>query len=148
MNEFIVNYDNKSTKLFTLISAGYFIVLGIYTCVKLVMVNTLNFNFYTSLVAIVLAVTWILKATLWAPNPLFKLNTESLYVNMPGEKTFFAEWVSIREVAIGVSYLKILETDGKNYTVGLSGLKYADLKASKAQIIEACESKKIAYRND
>ena len=40
------------------------------------------------------------------------------------------------------------ETDGKQYTVDISGLKYDDLKKVKSQIIEICESKSIPYKND
>lgn len=148
MNEFVVDYKSRNEKMLMLTLGGYFLLYGIYHFVKLVLANTFNLDFYLALIVIVAASVCVLRATLWAPKPLLRINQESLYVNMQGSKVYLAQWIDVREIAIGVSYLNIFETDGKKYFVDMSGLKYSDLKEAKAQIIEICESKKIAYRND
>jgi len=106
-------------------------------------------DFYLALAGAVLGMVLVLNATLWESKPIFKMNQESIYVNMPGQKNaYMVDWLSVKEVGIGLSYIKFSETDGKNYTVDISGLKYSDLKDVKSGVVEICESKNIPYRND
>lgn len=150
MNEYVINYnDSKSQKTLFFIVGGYAILLGLYQSVMQALANTLTFDFFAALVLVVLGAILILNATVWAARPIFIMNSDSIYVKMPNQKSVYkAEWISIREIALGISYLKMLETDGKQYTVDISGLKYDDLKKVKSQIIEICESKSIPYKND
>ncbi|MBD8347957.1 MULTISPECIES: hypothetical protein [unclassified Dysgonomonas] len=150
MNEYVINYnDSKSQKTLFFIVGGYAILLGLYQSVMQALANTFTFDFFASLVLIVLGAILILNATVWAARPIFIMNSDSIYVKMPNQKSVYkAEWISIREIALGISYLKMLETDGKQYTVDISGLKYDDLKKVKSQVIEICESKSIPYKND
>lgn len=150
MNEYVINYnDSKSQKTLFFIVGGYAILLGLYQSVMQALANTFTFDFFAALVLVVLGAILILNATIWAARPIFIMNSDSIYVKMPNQKSVYkAEWISIREIALGISYLKMLETDGKQYTVDISGLKYDDLKKVKSQIIEICESKSIPYKND
>lgn len=150
MNEYVINYnDSKSQKTLFFIVGGYAILLGLYQSVMQALANTFTFDFFAALVLVVLGAILILNATVWAARPIFIMNSDSIYVKMPNQKSVYkAEWISIREIALGISYLKMLETDGKQYTVDISGLKYDDLKKVKSQIIEICESKSIPYKND
>lgn len=150
MNDYVINYnDSKGQKILSLVVGGYAFLLGFYQAVLQAVNNTFAFEFFAALVLIILATILILNVTIWAARPIFRMNLESIYVKMPNQKSVYkAEWISIREISLGVSYLKMLETDGKQYTVDISGLKYDDLKKVKSQILEICESKGIPYKND
>lgn len=150
MNEYVINYnDSKSQKTLSFVVGGYAVLFGLYEAVLQALNNTFTFDFFASLVLIVLGAILILNVTVWATRPIFVMNSDRIYVKMPNQKSVYkAEWISVREIALGVSYLKMLETDGKQYTVDISGLKYDDLKKVKSQIIEICESKSIPYKND
>lgn len=150
MNEYVINYnDSKSQKTLSFVVGGYAVLFGLYEAVLQALNNTFTFDFFASLVLIVLGAILILNVTVWATRPIFVMNSDHIYVKMPNQKSVYkAEWISVREIALGVSYLKMLETDGKQYTVDISGLKYDDLKKVKSQIIEICESKSIPYKND
>lgn len=150
MNEYVINYnDSKSQKTLSFIIGGYAVLYGLYQSVMQALNNTFTFDFFAALALIVFGVILILNVTVWAVRPIFIMNSDRIYVKMPDQKSVYrAEWISIREIALGVSYLKMLETDGKQYTVDISGLKYNDLKNVKSQIIEICESKNIPYKND
>lgn len=150
MNELIINYNySKSQKILSLIIGGYVALYGLYQCVMLALANAFTVDFYLALAAVVLGAILILNVTLWAAKPIFRMNSDMLYAHVPQQKTTYqSEWINIREVGIGVSYLKMLETDGKEYSVDLNGLKYSDLKDVKSRVIELCESKNIPYRND
>ncbi|SHF19314.1 hypothetical protein [Dysgonomonas macrotermitis] len=150
MNEIIINYnDSKAQKTLLLIVGGYIALFGLYICVKQAISNVFLFDFYAGLLAIVLGIVLVLNVTIWASKPVLKLNSESIYVKMPEQKAaYLSEWINIKEVAFGISYLKMSETDGKIYTVDISGLKYNDLKSIKSKVVELCESKNIPYKND
>ena len=150
MKELSINYNYSKTKnILFLILGGYISLYGVYQCIALALADSINVNFYFALILIVLGVILLLSITLWAPKPIFILNSISLYVYMIDKKTTYqSDWTNVREVGIGISYLKMLETDGKGYTIDLSALKYSDLKEAKAQVIEICESKNIPYKND
>ncbi len=150
MGELVINYNNsKSQKFLCLIAGGYIALFGLYRCVDLAISNLLTFDFYLALIAIILGAILILNVTIWAAKPILKLNTDSIYIKMPDQKTtYLSEWINIKDIAFGISYLKIAETDGKTYTVDISALKYNDLKTVKGRIVELCESKNISYKND
>ena len=150
MNEYVINYnDSKSQKTLSFIIGGYAVLYGLYQSVMQALNNTFTFDFFAALALIVFGVILILNVTVWAARPIFIMNSDRIYVKMPDQKSVSrAEWISMRAIALGVSYLKMLETDGKQYTVDISGLKYNDLKNVKSQIIEICESKNIPYKND
>lgn len=150
MNEYVINYsDSKSQRTLFFVIGGYAILLGLYQSVMQALANTFTFDFFVSLVLVVLGAVLILNATVWAARPIFVMNSDNIYVKMPNQKSVYkSEWISVREIALGISYLKMLETDGKQYTVDISGLKYDDLRKVKSQIIEICESKNIPYKND
>lgn len=150
MNEYVINYnDSKSQKFLSLAAGGYAVLYGLYQAVMLALSSSYTFYFFAAVALIVLGAILILNVTMWAARPIFTMNSENIYVKMPNQKSVYkAEWISIREIAFGVSYLKMSETDGKQYTVDISGLKYDDLKKVKSQIIEICESKSIPYKND
>ncbi len=150
MNEYVINYnDSKSQKVLCLAIGGYAVLYGLYQSVMQALNNTFTFDFFVALVLIVLGAILILNVTVWAARPIFVMDSNRIYVKMPNQKSVYkAEWISVREIALGVSYLKMSETDGKQYTVDISGLKYDDLKNVKSQIIEICESKSIPYKND
>lgn len=150
MNEYIINYnDSKSQRILSFVVGGYAVLYGLYQSVMQALNNTFTFDFFAAVILIVLGVILILNVTVWAARPIFIMNLDRIYVKMPDQKAVYkAEWISIREIALGVSYLKMSETDGKQYTVDISGLKYDDLKKVKSQIIEICESKSIPYKND
>lgn len=150
MNDLIINYgDSKSSKILSLIIGGYSVLYGLYNGVQRALVDSFGFDFYLSIIAIVLGLILILKVTQWAPKPIVIINAESLYINMSSQKSVYtSEWINVKEIFFGISYIKIQETDGKTYSVDLSGLKYNDLKDVKARLVEYCEYKNIPYKND
>lgn len=150
MNELVINYNSsKGKKLLSIIAGGYFVLYGIYVCVMQALAKIFALDFYLGLIGVVLGTILVLSVTLWASKPLFRMDSESIYVNMPGINTVYqVNWIDVKEVAIGLNYLKFAETDGKDYTVQIGGLKYDDLKEVKSRIIELCEAKNIPYRND
>lgn len=150
MNEYVINYNgSKEAKVLSLVAGGYAVLFGLYLAISQALNNTFTFDFFAALILVVLGAILILNVTVWASRPIFVMNLERIYVKMPDQKSVYqAQWINIREIALGVSYLKMLETDGKQYTVDISGLKYSDLKKVKSQIIEICESKSIRYKND
>ncbi|MEN9918534.1 MAG: hypothetical protein RL662_970 [Bacteroidota bacterium] len=150
MNELEINYSyTKTQKLFYLVVGAYISLYGMYKCVLLALANTLSIEFYLALTALILGVIQILAVTLWVSKPIFRVDSESIYVNMVNLKSVYtAHWIDIKEVGLGISYLKFTETNGKAYQVDISELKYNDLKSVKSKIIEFCESKRIPYRND
>lgn len=150
MDELVINYSGSKGKKFLLIIAGgYFVLYGIYVCVLHALAKNFGVDFYLPLVGVVLGTILVLSVTLWASKPIFRMDTESIYVNMPGVNTVYqVDWLDVKEVAIGLSYLKFSETDGKTYTLEIGGLKYDDLKKVKSRVIELCESKNVPYRND
>ncbi len=150
MNEYVINYsESKSQKVLSLAVGGYTVLYGLYLSVMLALKNDFTYNFFAALLLIILGAILIMNVTVWAARPILTINSDNIYVKMPNQKAVYrAEWISIREVALGISYLKMSETDGKQYTVDISGLKYDDLKKVKSQIIEICEFKGIPYRNN
>lgn len=150
MNELVIDYNNpKGKKILLIIAGGYFILYGIYICVMQALVKNFAVDFYLALVGVILGTILVLSVTLWAPKPLFRMDSDTIYANMPNKKTVYqVSWVDVKEIGIGLSYLKFSETDGKDYTVEIGGLKYDDLKNVKSRIIELCEAKNIPYRND
>lgn len=150
MNELEIDYNkSKGKNVFLVVVGGYFTLYGIYSCVMQVLANTFGLNFYLALAGAILGAILVLSTTVWTPKPIFRMNAESVYVNMPGINSIYqVDWINVKEVGIGLNYLKFAETDGKNYTVQIGGLKYDDLKEVKSRIIELCESKNIPYHND
>lgn len=150
MGELIINYNkSKSQKFLSLIAGGYMVLFGLYRSLDLAINNEFTFDFYIGLAAIVLGAILVLNVTVWAAKPILELNSDFIYVKMPDQKSIYrSEWIAIKEVSFGVSYLKMDETDGKSYNVDISGLKYSDLKIVKSRIVEICESKNIPYKND
>ncbi len=150
MNELEINYGlSKNQKIFSVIAGGYFTLYGFYQSLVLALGSAFSLDFYLALAALVLGVIMILNATAWKSKPMFRMDSESIYVSMPELKSVYsAQWIAVKEIGIGISYLKFSETDGKSYNVDISGLKYEDLKTVKSKIIEMCESKNIPYKND
>lgn len=150
MTESVINYNNsKGQKNLCFLVGGYAALFGLYLAVNQALSNTFSFDFFASLILIVLGAILILNASVWAARPILIMNWNSIYVKMPNQKSIYrAEWVNITGIALGIYYLKMSETDGKQYLVDISGLKYDDLKNVKSQIIEICESKSIPYKND
>lgn len=150
MNQIVINYNNsKSQKTLGLLVGGYATFFGLYQAILQALSGTYTFNFFAAVILIILGTILILNATVWTAQPILSINSDSVYVKMPNQKIVYkSDWVNIREVALGISYLKMSETDGKQYTVDISGLKYEDLKNVKSLIIEFCESKSIPYKND
>ena len=150
MNELIINYNSSKTqKILLLVIGGYITLFGMYQCVMYALANAFAGDFYMTLAAVVLGIILILNVTLWASKPIFRMNSEQIYVHMLNQKTTYqSDWINVKEVSIGISYLKMSETDGKEYNVDLSELRYADLKEVKSRVIELCESKSIPYKND
>lgn len=149
MNDLEISYGvSFQRNLFALITGGYISLYGFYQCVLQALINTFTLNFYLALTAIVLGVILILGATLWKSKPLFRVNSESIYANLPEQKSIYvSEWISIKGVGVGIDFFKFSETDGKDYQVDLGYLKYNDIKKIKSRVIEFCESKNIPYRN-
>ena len=150
MDELIIDYKkNKGQKILSIIVGIYILLYGGYHAISLATDSTYNVFFYLAITSIVLAILLILKVTLFAPKPVFKMNSEMIYSNVASKPVVFkTNWENIKNVAIGLSYLRITETGGKEYNVDLSELKYADMKDIKSRIIEYCESKLISYQND
>lgn len=150
MNELVINYhSSKTQKILSLVIGGYITLFGLYQCVMYALSNSFAGDFFMMLVAVVLGIILILNVTLWAPKPILIMNTESIYINMPNQKgSYQSEWANVEDVSIGISYLKMSETDTKIYNLDLSELKYSDLREVKTRVIEICESKNIPYKND
>jgi len=150
MDEIIIDYKkNRGQKVLSIIIGVYIVLFGGYHGVILAADNRFDVNFYLAVVAVVLGIILILKVTLFAPKPVFRMNSEMIYSNVASKPTVFkTNWGNIKNVAIGLSYLRITETGEKEYNVGLSELKYADMKDIKSRIIEYCEAKLISYQND
>lgn len=150
MDELKISYGySKNQKIVLSLVGGYFVLYGIYQGVVLALANLLGIDFYLAVTAVILGAVLILSVTLWAPKPMFVMNSETIYINMPAQKSLYtAEWIAIKEIGIGVGYLVFAETDGKSYNVDIGNLKYNDLKNVKSKLIEICEAKNIPYRND
>lgn len=150
MNEVIINYKyNKGQKILSVVVGIYTVLYGAYHSIMLAMDSVYNVNFYLGIAAVVAGLALILNVTLFAPKPVFIMNQEMIYSNVAAKPTVFkTNWNTIKNVAIGLSYLRITETGDKEYNVDLSGLKYTDLKDIKSRVIEYCEAKMISYQND
>lgn len=150
MDEIIIDYKkNKTQKILSIIVGGYIILFGGYHASLLATADTFNFDFYIAIIAILLGLILILKVTLFAPKPVFRMNSEMIFSNVASKPVVFkTNWENIKNVAIGLSYLRVTEVGGKEYNVDLSELKYADMKDIKSRIIEYCEAKLISYQND
>lgn len=150
MNELVINYhSSKAHKILLLLVGGYITLFGLYQCVMYALANSFAGDFYMMLGVVVLGVILILNATLWAPKPILIMSAASLYINLPNQKgAYLTEWENITEISIGLSYLKVSESDNKTYNIDLSELKYSDLREVKSRIIELCEAKSISYKND
>lgn len=149
MNELKINYTySKGLQVLFVIAGAYLTLYGMYNAILLFLQKLLNVEFYLALTAVLLGVILLLSTTLGKAKPLFKVDSDSIYINMPGLKSIYtAEWIAVKEVGIGISFFKFSETDGKDYNVDISGLKYSDLKEAKSKVIEICESKNIPYKN-
>lgn len=150
MKEIIINNDNaRGNKFFPLIAGIYITFYGLYQAVIQILAEGLNFNAYLALTTLVLGIIAIVSIKLRSSKPILILNTDSIYIHSTSKRTNYnSEWIKIKEIAIGISYLKMSETDGKTYDIDLSDFKYYDLKLIKNSIIEFCESKNIPYKND
>lgn len=150
MNEIVINYkENKGQKILSFIVGIYLIVVGGYFAVSFLIEKVYDVHFILGLIAVIFGLALILKVTLFAPKPVFMMNSETIYSNVATKPQIFkTDWTNIKNVAIGLSYLRITETTGKEYNVDLSQLKYSDLKDIKSRIIEYCEAKVISYQND
>lgn len=151
MKELSINYNfSKTRKIIFLTIGGYLLLYGLFQCISLaIAADPIDVNFYLALVVAILGVLLMSNFTIWASKPTLILNSVSLYVHMISKKeTYQSMWTNVREVSIGVSYLKMFETDGKEYNIDLSDFKYVDVKEIKSQVVEICESKNIPYKND
>lgn len=150
MDEVVIDYRyNRGQKRLSLIVGIYVILFGGLHAILLAMDGVYDVYFYLAILAVLVGLVSILSVTLFAAKPVFRMNQEMIYSNVGAKPVVFrTDWTNVKNVAIGLSYLRITETGGKEYNVDLSGLKYVDLKDIKSRIIEYCEAKLISYQND
>lgn len=150
MDEVVIDYRyNRGQKRLSLLVGIYVVLYAGWHASVLAMDSVYDVYFYLAAIAVVMGLVLILSVTLFAAKPVFRMNQEMIYSNVGTNRSVFkTDWNNIKNVAIGLSYLRVTETGGKEYNVDLSGLKYADLKDIKSRIIEYCEAKLISYQND
>lgn len=150
MEELIVNYEiSKKGRITNVIIFSYFAAYGLYNCVKEGLVDNFNILFYLGLLCFVAGVILILKNTLWLPPPILIMNTNKIESHSPGKKSFTIDWVNVSRVNIGPGYISfLLNGEKKQQKLELLSLKYEDLLAVKAKVMELCEFKNIPYHND
>lgn len=150
MEELSINYEkSKSSRIGYIIIFSYFAAYGLYNCVKEGLADNFNVLFYLALLCFLGGVILILKNTVWLPTPILIISNSNIASNTPGKKRFTLDWVNVSKVNIGPGYITFQLNGGqKQQKLDLLPLKYEDLLAVKAKVMELCEFKNIPYHND
>lgn len=150
MEELTINYEiSKKGRVANIIIFSYFAAYGLYNCVKEGLADNFNVLFYLGLLCFVAGAILILKNTVWQPASILSMSNNSITSNIPGKKSFAIDWVNVSRVNIGPGYITFQLNGGqKQQKLDLLPLKYEDLLAVKAKVMELCEFKNIPYHND
>lgn len=150
MEELSINYEvSKRGRIANVAIFSFFAAYGLYNCVKEGLVDNFSLLFYVALLCFLGGVILILRNTLWLPAPILSISNSNIVSNIPGKKRFTVDWVNVSKVNIGPGYITfLLNGEQKQQKLDLLPLKYEDLLAVKAKIMELCEFKNIAYHND
>lgn len=150
MEQLSINYETtKSSRIANIVIFSFFAAYGLYNCVKEGLADNFNVLFYLALLCFLGGVILILKNTLWLPSPILIMSNSQIVSNTPGKKSFTIDWVNVSKVNIGPGYITFQLNGGqKQQKLDLLPLKYEDLLAVKAKVMELCEFKNIPYHND
>lgn len=150
MDELNISYNiSKSHRITNVIIFSYFTGLGLYMCIKNMLVANYDIVFFLGLLCFILGVILILRNTVWLSPPILNISNEKVISTPPNSKSVTVEWVNVSRVNIGPGYLVFFLNGGqKQSKIELLSLKYEDLLTVKSKIIELCEYKNIPYSND
>lgn len=150
MNELIIDYGpSKGKKILNIIIGACLAIFSLYFCITEGIANHFQALFICSLIGFVLAAILLLANTLWIPSPIFKIDSNIIETNIPGQSNLKIDWTSVSKINIGVSYIIFFVNGGqKQQKVDLSSILYKDVKEIKSKIIEISEYKNIPYHND
>ena len=149
MNELIINYRiSKRVQIASIVAAGYLIAISAGVIIFRILQHKIDFYFYSGLVGVLLGVLLILLVTTLQHALMIVLDNDAFHIDLPAQKVKGSIlWETVTQVGIGLSYLTMHTTAGKNYKIDLENLKYKDLRDIKTRLIEICEAKKIPYSN-
>ncbi len=150
MNELSIHYKTPKMQQMVALVAGYYFLAGtLGLAVYFALKNQIDILFYLTILGLILAAVLICVFSFWQPKPLLVINNDVISLHFTDQKlNGDVEWENIKQINIGISYLKIQTITDKIYAIDLNDLKYNDLKAVKSKIVEMCEMKKIHYEND
>ncbi len=150
MNELDVNYGvSQSKKLLNIIIGVYLAGFTLYFSIIEGVANRFDILFFCAMIGFVLAVMLILFNTLWLPNSLLKIDSNTIIINLPKQNKVIVDWANVSQVNIGVSYVVFLINGAqKQRKLDLSSFVYEDVRQVKSKVIELCEYKNIPYHND
>ncbi len=150
MNELDVNYGvSQSKKLLNIIIGVYLAGFTLYFSIIEGVANRFDILFFCAMIGFVLAVMLILFNTLWLPDSLLKIDSNTIIINLPKQNKVIVDWANVSQVNIGVSYVVFLINGAqKQRKLDLSSFVYEDVRQVKSKVIELCEYKNIPYHND
>lgn len=150
MDELLINYGiSKSKKITNIIFGCYLAIFCLFFIISEGVAERFSILFFCSLVGFILSVIVLLGNTLWLPGPSLKIDINTIESNPKGKSGLKIDWAKVSSVNIGISYINFSVNGGlKEQKLDLAYLTYDDLKNAKSKIIEGCEYKNIAYKND
>lgn len=150
MNELNISYNiSKGHRITNIVIFSYFTGLGLYMCIKNILIASYGIVFFLGLLCILLGIILILRNTVWLSVPILNISNDKVVSNPPNSKSITIDWVAVSRVNIGPGYLVFFLNGGqKQSKIELLSLKYEDLLTVKSKIVELCEYKNIPYSND
>lgn len=151
MNELNINYEGiSSTKKIANIATGaYLAAFTLYFTVTEGIASRFGLLFFCAIIGFILAAILILSNTVWLQGSILKIDTSYIISALPKQSKVTIDWTSVSRVNIGMSYIVFLiNGEKKQRRIDLVTLRYEDVLATKAKIVEICEYKNIPYQND
>ncbi|GAB6120661.1 hypothetical protein [Dysgonomonas termitidis] len=151
MNELNINYEEISStkKTANIITGAYLAVFTLYFTVTEGIASRFGLLFFCATAGFILAAILILSNTVWLKGAVLRIDTGSITSALPKQSKATIDWTSVSRVNIGMSYIVFLiNGEKKQRRLDLVTLRYEDVLATKAKIVEICEYKNIPYQND
>lgn len=149
MNELIIgNKDSKSARIYRWVAGVFFVGYFLYMTVNEILISRYAFEFFIYILGVCLGAAMLLANVFYGKNQMLKMDNSEINMNLENQK-FIIEWTSVSSVNVGISYLVFALNGGqKQQRMDLSNFTYTDLKTIKSKVLEICEQKNIAYKND
>jgi len=151
MNELNINYEGISStkKIANIVTGVYLAAFTLYFTVTEGIAGRFGLFFFCAIIGFILAAILILSNTVWLQGSIIKIDTGSIISALPKQSKVTIDWTSVSRVNIGMSYIVFLiNGEKKQRRLDLVTLRYEDVLATKAKIVEICEYKNIPYQND